>query len=93
MYTERDSKIGRCQGGAPILSQAKPASKQLNLNKLSNADGLKSGGCPTPAEPIFESRSVYDTGISSHKLTPTRFSIWLLHVKIELGVFEPLRNH
>ncbi|MBI3508455.1 MAG: hypothetical protein HY069_02305 [Chlamydiia bacterium] len=58
MYTERDSKIGRCQGGAPILSQAKPASKQLNLNKLSDADGLKSGGCPTPAEPVFESRSV-----------------------------------
>ncbi|MBI3508068.1 MAG: hypothetical protein HY069_00280, partial [Chlamydiia bacterium] len=26
-YTERDSKIGRCQGGAPILSQAKSASK------------------------------------------------------------------
>ncbi|MBI3508901.1 MAG: hypothetical protein HY069_04640, partial [Chlamydiia bacterium] len=54
----------------PILSQAKPASKphpkddaslgtpQLNLNKLSDADGLKSGGCPTPAEPVFESRSV-----------------------------------
>ncbi|MBI3508219.1 MAG: tRNA-dihydrouridine synthase [Chlamydiia bacterium] len=34
-YTERDSKIGRCPGSAPILSQAKPA------------------------EPIFESRSVY----------------------------------
>ncbi|MBI3508036.1 MAG: hypothetical protein HY069_00115 [Chlamydiia bacterium] len=31
---------------------------QLNLHKLSDADGLKSGGCPTPAEPIFESRAV-----------------------------------
>ncbi|MBI3508258.1 MAG: hypothetical protein HY069_01295 [Chlamydiia bacterium] len=41
------------------MSQAKPASKQLNLNKLSDADGLKSGGCSTPAEPVFESRSVY----------------------------------
>ncbi|MBI3508825.1 MAG: hypothetical protein HY069_04260 [Chlamydiia bacterium] len=41
------------------MNQAKPASKQLNLNKLSDADGLKSGGCPTPAEPMFESRSVY----------------------------------
>ncbi len=35
---------GICQGGAPVLDQAQPASKQLNLNKLSDADGAKSGG-------------------------------------------------
>jgi Fe-S cluster assembly ATP-binding protein len=36
-YTESDSKIGGCQGGALILGQAKPAPKQPNLNKLGDA--------------------------------------------------------
>ncbi|MBI3508267.1 MAG: hypothetical protein HY069_01340 [Chlamydiia bacterium] len=44
------------QTGSKAVAVRRP--KQLNLNKLSDADGLKSGGCPTPAEPIFESRSV-----------------------------------
>ncbi|MBI3508658.1 MAG: hypothetical protein HY069_03365 [Chlamydiia bacterium] len=43
----------------PDFEPGEAASKQLNFNKLSDADGLKRGGCPTPAEPIFESRSVY----------------------------------
>jgi [acyl-carrier-protein] S-malonyltransferase len=42
-YTERNSKIGRCQGDALNLSQA----------------GLKCSGCSTSAEPTFESRAVY----------------------------------
>ena len=59
VYTESDSKIGRWQGGAPNLSQAKPAPKQLNLKSLAMQAGLKFGGCPTQPEPIFESRAVY----------------------------------
>ena len=43
-YTQTTSKVGFCQGVALNLSQAKPASKQLNLNKLSDADGLKFSG-------------------------------------------------
>jgi hypothetical protein len=38
-YTGSDLKIGRCQGGALILSQAKPAPKQFNLDKLNDAGG------------------------------------------------------
>jgi hypothetical protein len=34
-------KSGICQGGALNLSQAKPSPKQLNLNKLSDADGFQ----------------------------------------------------
>jgi hypothetical protein len=34
-------KSGICQGGALNLSQAKPAPKQLNLNKLSDAGGFQ----------------------------------------------------
>jgi uracil-DNA glycosylase len=58
-YTERDSKMGRCQGDALNLSQAKPALKQINLKSLSMQAGLKCSGCSTSAEPIFESRAVY----------------------------------
>ena len=58
-YTESDSKIGRWQGEALTLSQAKPSTKQLNLNKLSDAVGLKGSGSSTQPEPIFESRAVY----------------------------------
>jgi ATP-dependent Clp protease ATP-binding subunit ClpA len=50
VYTESDSKIGRYQGGAPILSQEQPASKQINSKSLSMQTDLKSGGCPTPTE-------------------------------------------
>jgi len=32
------------------LSQALPASKQLNLNKLGDGDGLKDNGCSTPSK-------------------------------------------
>ena len=58
-YTGSDSKIGRCQGGALILGQAKPATKQLNPKGWAMQADPKSSGCPTPAEPIFESRAVY----------------------------------
>ena len=47
MYTEMNSKVGIWQGGALNLSQVPPAPKQLNLNKLSDAGGLKGSGCPT----------------------------------------------
>jgi hypothetical protein len=57
-YTERDSKIGICQGGALNLCQALPASKQLNLKSLAMQTGHKVIGCPTQAESIFESRTV-----------------------------------
>ncbi len=59
-YTERDSKIGVCQGGALNLNQALLSPKQPNLNKLGDAGGFKFSGCPTLAEPIFESRAVYN---------------------------------
>jgi uncharacterized membrane protein len=45
------------------LSKAKPTPKQLNLNKLSDAGELKFCGCPTPAEPILESRAVQAPGV------------------------------
>jgi hypothetical protein len=57
--TGRDSKIGRCQGDALNLSQAKPALKQINLKSLSMQAGLKCSGCSTSAEPVFESRAVH----------------------------------
>jgi rod shape determining protein RodA len=41
------------------LGQAKPASKQLNLESLAMQTDPKNSGCPTPAEPILESRAVY----------------------------------
>jgi hypothetical protein len=48
------SKIGRWQGAAPDLDQAKPAPKQPNLNKLGDAGGSKDGGKATMLEPIFK---------------------------------------
>jgi hypothetical protein len=38
------SKVGFPQGVALNLAQAKPTSKQLNLNKLGDADGAKFSG-------------------------------------------------
>jgi hypothetical protein len=38
-YTGRDSKIGRCQGDALNLSQAKPALKADKLKKFIDAGG------------------------------------------------------
>jgi hypothetical protein len=38
----RDSKIGICQASALNLCQALPTSKQLNLKKFSDADGIQS---------------------------------------------------
>jgi 2-polyprenyl-6-methoxyphenol hydroxylase-like FAD-dependent oxidoreductase len=61
MYTGSDSGIGRCQGGALVLGQAKPALKQLNLKSLAMQTDPKTSGCPTPAEPIFESQAVYES--------------------------------
>jgi UDP-N-acetylmuramoylalanine--D-glutamate ligase len=58
-YTESESRIEICQGGAPNLRKAQPTPKQPNLNKLGDAGELKFGGCPTMAEPILESRAVY----------------------------------
>ncbi|MBU6383328.1 MAG: hypothetical protein KGR16_03325 [Verrucomicrobia bacterium] len=58
LHTESDSKVGKCQGGALFLGQAKPAPKQLNLNKLSDAGGSQKQWLPTLAEPTFESRAV-----------------------------------
>ncbi len=56
--TERDSKIGIWPGGAQSLSQAKPMPKQQNLESLAMQADLKICGCPTPPEPIFQSRAV-----------------------------------
>jgi hypothetical protein len=67
-YTERDSKIGKCQGGAQSLSQAKPAPKQLNLEGWAMQEDLKICGCPTPAEPIFESRAVCEAAGFAERL-------------------------
>jgi|GEM_PF-4700449 len=70
-HTGSDPKIGRWQGGARHLSQAKPALKEPNLNGLGagvpddasslgwGASGFKCRGCPTQPKPIFESRAVY----------------------------------
>ena len=58
-YTGSDSKIGRWQGGALSLNQAKPAPKQPGLKASSVQAGLKLSGCPTQPEPIFQSRAVY----------------------------------
>jgi carboxypeptidase C (cathepsin A) len=58
-YTGRDSKIEICQGDTPILSQEQPAPKEINLESLSMQEDLKSGGCPTQAESIVETRAVY----------------------------------
>jgi len=35
------------------LSQAQPASKQLNLKNLAMETGLKFSGCPTLADSLF----------------------------------------
>ena len=44
-YTENYWKIFFQQGGAQDLSQAQLMPKKLNLNKLSDAGGLKDCGC------------------------------------------------
>ena len=44
---------GIWQGGALNLSQALPAPKQLNLNKLSDADGSQMQRLPTQPKPNF----------------------------------------
>ena len=46
-------KWGVWQGGALSLSQAQPVSKQLNLNQLSDGDGLKLSGKPTTLKAPF----------------------------------------
>jgi hypothetical protein len=58
-YTERDSKIGILTRRRPEFKPGLPAPKQLNLNKLGDAGGLKFRGCRRRQKPIFESRSVY----------------------------------
>ncbi|HSX10103.1 MAG TPA: hypothetical protein VLF94_00080 [Chlamydiales bacterium] len=52
-YTGSDSEIGGCQGGALILGQAKPALKQLNLNKLSDAGGSQKQWLPDAGRTDF----------------------------------------
>ncbi len=47
---KQSEELGICQGGAPVLIQAKPAQKQLNLKSLAMQAGSKTAGCPTPAE-------------------------------------------
>ena len=42
----------------PDFEPGEAVVEAAQLNKLSDADGLKSGGCPTLAEPILESRAV-----------------------------------
>jgi hypothetical protein len=59
-YTERDSKIGIGQGGALDLSQTLSVPMQPNFDKLGEVGRLKVRGSPTQAEPILESRTVYD---------------------------------
>jgi len=59
VYTGSDSKIGLCPGSALNLNQAKPAPKQPNFLKLSDAGGFIFNGYLTQTEPIFESRAVY----------------------------------
>ena len=40
-YTERDSKIGKCQGGAQNLNQATPAPKQPMFKDMGDAGGFE----------------------------------------------------
>ncbi|MGE3533380.1 MAG: hypothetical protein AB7H48_00945 [Parachlamydiales bacterium] len=56
---KQDEKSGIWQGGAMNLSQAKPASKQLNLNKLGDADGSQSHWLPDTAKNRFFILFVY----------------------------------
>jgi hypothetical protein len=73
-YTESDSRIGRCQGGARNLDQALAGVEADKPERFIDADGHKFRGCPTSpgapeerfvlrgralAEPILESRAVY----------------------------------
>src|SRR5579863_3554471 len=53
-------KLGDAKETPLNLSQAKPALEQINLKSLSMQAGLKCSGCSTSAEPIFESREVYN---------------------------------
>ena len=45
------------------MSQALPAPKQLNLNKLSDAGGFKFSGCPTQPKTDFRGRFGIGKGI------------------------------
>jgi hypothetical protein len=65
IYTESDSRIGRWQGGALNFDQRSGA-EAAKLEKFSDAGGSKFSGCPTPPEPILESRAVY----TDSKTTP-----------------------
>jgi hypothetical protein len=48
-----NSKLGIGQEGASNLNQVRPATKQLNLNKLSDAGGFKVDGKPTQPKTNF----------------------------------------
>ncbi len=76
-YTESGSKIGRWQGDTPDLSQAEPATKQLNLKSLAMQSDSKTDGCSTTPEPVFESRAVYNLPIESDTHTNPRID-WMV---------------
>ena len=58
-YTQTTSKVGSCQGVALNLSQAEPTTKQLNLNELGDAGGLKFNGLRRWQKSTFEVVWVY----------------------------------
>ncbi|MBX7066467.1 MAG: hypothetical protein K1X28_04495 [Parachlamydiales bacterium] len=57
-YTESGSRIGRWQGDALNLSQAKPMPKQPMFKNMGDAGGSQIQRLSTLPEPILESRAV-----------------------------------
>jgi len=72
---------GICQGGAVNLSQAMPALKQINLNKLSGGSGSQIQWPPTQAETDssgslciywFRFKILFDFGFGAPELRPPK---------------------
>jgi chromosomal replication initiator protein len=59
-YTQMDSKVGNLAKPAPQIWDSEAATKQLNLNKLSDAGGLKDVDARSSQKPTFESICVYN---------------------------------
>ena len=57
-YTERDSKIGKWQGGAPVFESGEAGIDAAKPERLVMQIDLKFSGCPTMPRPIFESHTI-----------------------------------
>ena len=87
-----NSKVGNLTKPAPHIWSSVVTSKQLNLNKLSDADDLKRWGCQRSQKPTFEFFCVYCCPIISGVNIP--FLTKVLKISLPPNCFKlhPLFN-